>query len=205
MRLYSVILFIHVLSAIGLFVGLALEGFVSRRIGRARDASQMRFFIRAFDRLRWIFIPSGVGILLGGLYLGSKYGGGTFWIPAALIATLAIILIGGIMTGRQIRKLKKALADPGVPFDVLSTKAKSPRIALSYGLRTGLAIGIVFLMTAKPDTWVSISALIAGCLSGLFIAYGISRIWNRAEATCDPMATAPFASARNALSGRISA
>jgi len=185
MHLYWFVLFIHVLSAIGLFVGLVLEGFVSVRMGRAMDANEMGFFIRAFDRLRWIFIPSGAGILFGGLYLGSKYGGGTFWIPAALIATLAIIIIGGLIMGRGVAKLRKALADRDIAFDVLSAKARSAPMALSYGLRAGLALGIVFLMTAKPDGWVSFSALIAGCLSGLFIAYGIRGIWNRGEA-CVP-------------------
>src|SRR5262249_47314588 len=151
MSLYSFVLFIHVLSAVGLFVGMALEGFVTVRIGRATDAKQMGFFIRAFDRLRWVFAPSFVGILLGGLYLGSKYGGGTFWILAALIATLTIMLVGGLLTGRGMGKLRKALAGTEIALDVLSAKARSGQIALSYGLRAGLALGIVFLMTAKPD------------------------------------------------------
>src|SRR5882762_950205 len=81
MTLYSFVLFIHVVSAMGLFVGLALEGFVSLRFRVAQDAEQLQLFIRAFNLLRWIFIPSFGGILLGGLYLASKYGGGTFWIP----------------------------------------------------------------------------------------------------------------------------
>lgn len=184
MNLYSFVLFIHVLSAIGLFVGLALEGFVSLRIGRARDAEQMRLFIRAFDGLRWIFIPSFAGILFGGLYLGYRYGGGTFWIPAALVATLAIMVIGGIMTGRPMGRLKKAATDAGVAFEALSAQAKSRPLAVSYGLRAGLAVGIVFLMTAKPDLWPSIFALVAGCVGGLVVASAMRKIRGRTGLGC---------------------
>ena len=174
------------MSSIGLFVGLALEGFVSIRIGRAADAEQMRFFTRAFDRLRRIFIPSFAGILFGGLYLGYRYGGGTFWIPAALIATLAIMIIGGLMTGRPMGRLKKATMNADVAFDSLSTQAKSRQVALSYGLRAGLALGIVFLMTAKPDLWPSIFALVVGCIAGLAVAFGMRTIWTRTGVTCGP-------------------
>ena len=82
MTLYSFILFIHVVSAMGLFVGLALEGFVSLRIRVAQDAERLQLFIGAFNLLRWIFIPSFGGILLGGLYLASKYGEGARWSGA---------------------------------------------------------------------------------------------------------------------------
>ena len=186
MSLYSLVLFIHVMAAIGLFVGLALEGFVSIRIGKAADADQMRFFIRVFDRLRWIFIPSVAGILLGGFYLASQYGRGTFWIPAALIATLAIMLIGGIMTGGPMARLKKAMVNAGTAFDALSLQARSRQVALSYALRLGLALAIVFLMTAKPDVWPSVVALSVGCIVGVAIASVIRKIWARTGMACGP-------------------
>src|SRR5882724_179817 len=150
MTLYSFVLFIHVVSAMGLFVGLALEGFVSLRIRVAQDAEQLQLFIRAFNLLRWIFIPSFGGILLGGLYLASKYGGGTFWIPAALIDTLAIMFVGGLITGRKINQLRRTPGKADAAFEALSARATDELLTLSYGLRAGLAFGIVFLMTAKP-------------------------------------------------------
>jgi hypothetical protein len=115
MTLYSFVLFLHVLSGMGFFVALALEGFVSVRVRLAQDSEQLRFVVQALDRLRWVFIPSFAGILLGGLYLTYAYGGGTFWIPAALIATLAVMLIGGLITGRKMNQLKMALGKADEP------------------------------------------------------------------------------------------
>jgi uncharacterized membrane protein len=202
MILYSFVLFIHVVSAIGLFVGLALEGFVFLRIRLAEDAVQMKFFIRVFERLRWILIPSFAGILLGGLYLASYYGRGTYWIPAALIATLAIMLVGGLITGRTLKQLKKATDTSAERFEALSARAKGKLLAVSYGVRVGLALGIVFLMTAKPDLWPSMAALIAGSVAGFVAAGAFQKItdrvgnkgcgpWNR-----HPLEDAPAVSAR---------
>jgi hypothetical protein len=183
MTLYSFVLFIHVVSAMGLFVGLALEGFVSLRIRVAQDTEQLQFLIRALNLLRWIFIPSFGGILLGGLYLASQYGGGTFWIPAALIATLVIMFMGGLITGRKMNQLKKALRKDAT-FESLSARANDGLLTLSYGLRSGLALGIVFLMTAKPSLWPSVLALVAGCAVGLFIASGMGRVSSQPGMSC---------------------
>ena len=201
MTLYSFVLFIHVVSAMGLFVGLALEGFVSLRIRVAQNTEQLQFFIRAFNLLRWIFIPSFGGILLGGLYLASKYGGGTFWIPAALIATLAIMFIGGLITGRKMNQLKKTLGKAEAKFESLSARANDGLVTLSYGLRSGLALGIVFLMTAKPSLRQCVLALVAGCAVGLFIASGMGKVSGRTGMSCGPwrhrsLQNAPTASAR---------
>jgi hypothetical protein len=181
MTIYSVVLFIHVVSAIVLFVALAAEGAIEFRIRSAQSVQQARFFIRAFQRLRIIAIPSFLGILLGGLYLASKWGGGTLWIPFALGATLLIMLIGGLVTGRRIAHLKKAL--PSIEndgsIDALSGLANDNAILLSYGLRMGLGLGIVFLMTAKPDLLGSLCALATGCVVGLLAAAWMRRVYNR--------------------------
>jgi hypothetical protein len=195
MTLYSFVLFVHVVSAIGLFVGLALEGFVFLRIRWAQDAKEMQFFVRAFDRLRWIFIPVFAGILIGGVYLASHYGRGTFWIPVALIATLAIMLIGGLITGRKLNQLKKALGKQDEPFETLSIRAKGRFLTVSYGLRLGIALGIVFLMTAKPDLWPSVFALIVGCGAGLIVAAAIQKISRVGSKDCGPWNHGPLENA----------
>src|ERR1700730_12470758 len=110
MTIYSAVLFIHVISAIGLFVALAAGGAIFFRIRRARSVGETRFFVLAFQRLRIVAIPSFLGILVGGLYLASKWGRGTFWIPFALGATLLIMLIGGLVTGKRIARLGKVLS-----------------------------------------------------------------------------------------------
>jgi hypothetical protein len=181
MTIYSTVVFIHVISAIGLFVALTAEGAILFRIRTVQNLAEARLFIRAFQRLRIIAIPSFLGILVGGLYLASNWGGGTFWIPFALGATLLIMLIGGLVTGRRVTRLEKALSstENDVSVEALSAIKKDTALLLSYGLRGGLGLGIVFLMTAKPDLLGSLGALVAGCGAGLLGATWMRRTSNR--------------------------
>ena len=115
------------------------------------------------------------------MYLASKWGRGFFWIPLALGATLLIMLIGGFVTGIRIAHLKKVLssAENDVSIEALLAMTKDTTLLLSYGLRVGLGLGIVFLMTAKPDLLGSLGALAAGCGAGLLGAAWMRRASNR--------------------------
>ena len=181
MTTYSTVLFVHVVSAIGLFIALAVEGAIVFRIRSAHSVEEARFFIRVFQRLRIVAIPAFLGVLVGGMYLASKWGRGVFWIPLALGATLLIMLIGGLVTGIRIARLRKVLASPenDVSIEALSAMTRDTAILLSLGLRVGLGLGIVFLMTAKPDLLGSLGALAAGCGAGLLGAAWMRRASNR--------------------------
>jgi hypothetical protein len=181
MTIYAVVLFIHVVSAIALFIALAAEGPLVFRIRSAQSVQEAHFFIRAFQRLRIIAIPSYLGVLLAGMYLASNWGGGTFWIPSALGATVLIMLLGGFVTGRRIARLKKVLlsTENDVSAEVLTTIAKDNALLLSYALRAGLGLGIVFLMTAKPGLTASLGAVSAGCAAGLLGALCMRRAFSR--------------------------
>jgi hypothetical protein len=169
MTIYSLVLFIHVVSAIGMFIALAAEGPIVFRIRFAQSVEEARFFTRAFQRLRVIAIPSFAGVLVAGMYMASKWGKGFFWIPLALGATLLIMLIGGLVTGIRMARLRKVLSgtENNVSIEALSALTRDSALLLSYGLRMGLGLGIVFLMTAKPDLLGSLGALAAGCVAGL--------------------------------------
>jgi len=181
MTIYYTVLFIHVVSVIGLFIALAAEGAILFRIRTAQSVDETRFFVGAFQRLRIVAIPSFLGILVGGLYLASKWGRGTFWIPFALGATLLIMLIGGLVTGKRIARLRNALSSDEIdlPIKAISAKTKDNALLISYGSRAGLGLGIVFLMTAKPDLPGSLGALAAGCGAGLLGAAWMRRASNR--------------------------
>jgi hypothetical protein len=181
MTIYYTVLFIHVVSVIGLFIALAAEGAILFRIRTAQSVDETRFFVGAFQRLRIVAIPSFLGILVGGLYLASKWGRGIFWIPFALGATLLIMLIGGLVTGKRIARLRNALSSDEIdlPIKAISAKTKDNALLISYGLRAGLGLGIVFLMTAKPDLPGSLGALAAGCGAGLLGAAWMRRASNR--------------------------
>jgi hypothetical protein len=178
MSILSAVLFIHVLSAMALFAAFALEAAVLLRIRSSLDVEQARAGALSFHRLRGIAMPAFLGVLGSGLYLGYLYGGGTTWIPASLIAILLIILVGGIVTGMKMARLKKLVSTTGkaTAVEAILAKTQDKVLILSYGFRVGLAVGIVFLMTAKPGLELSVAALAGAALAGLILAVGFSRL-----------------------------
>ena len=167
----SAVLFVHVLSALALFVALALEATVLIRVRSSRSIEQARASVRAFQRLRVIAIPAFLGVLAGGLYLASRYGSGTIWIPLSLAATLLMMLVGGLITGRRMARLQRLLSsvDDAAPLDAISSQITDTALILSYGFRLGLAVGIVFLMTTQPEWPFSVAALGTGSIAGVVL------------------------------------
>ena len=177
MNILSAILFIHVLSAMSLFGVFALEAAVLLRIRSSLNAEQARPAVLSFHRLRRIAMPAFLGVLVSGLYLAYLYGGGTAWIPASLIAMLLIMVVGAAVTGIRMARLKKLLSSTGetVTIGAILSSTQDKALVLSYGLRVGLAVGIVFLMTVRPGLLLSVAALAGTALTGVILVAGVSR------------------------------
>jgi len=170
MSVYALVLFLHVLGAIGLFVGLALEGVVLARLRTAETLEQARFSASTFNRLKYVFIPSFILVLFGGLYLASIIGSAaTPWIPVSLGGFVLILLVGGVITGPRMGRLIKALGTASSPADFASIKTQVVARGLlgSHGLRGGIALGVLFLMTTKPDLATSLAVTCGAALLGL--------------------------------------
>src|SRR4029077_19501167 len=112
MTLFSLVLFMHVLSAITVFIALAFEGFTLVRLRSAESLDQLGFAAHAFRRLGPIYGIAFAGILLGGIYLVASLHLKATWIPSALLSTLVLLAVGGIVTGRHMSCIRRALSEP---------------------------------------------------------------------------------------------
>ena len=184
MNVFSIVLFIHVLSAIAMFIGLALEGLILFRLRSARTLKELQFFVRASRRLAVIYAPAFVGIVLGGIYLASQLGSHAAWIPLALVATLLLLLVGGVVTGRAMSRLRKAVSQEAASLESISAQARSKSLVISYGFRAGLAVGIVFLMSAMPSLIPAITVLVVASLIGVLLAIRVPSLSKRVPNDC---------------------
>src|SRR2546421_8490687 len=135
MNLFSIVLFIHVLSAIALFVAMALEGVILFRLRSATNPQELRLFAGLSRGLGMLYGPAFIGILFGGIYLAAQLRSHAAWIPLALGATLLLALLGGVVTGRTLARLRKALSQEAASFESVSAQARSKSLVVSYGFR----------------------------------------------------------------------
>lgn len=168
MTVFSIVLFIHVLSAIAVCVALVLEGAILVRIRSAQNAGQLQFPVRAFRRLGPVYGIAFAGILLGGIYLAAALQIRAPWVPLALGATLLFLAVGGIVTGKRMSRLRRGLSEQK-SFESLSQIVAGNSLVLSYGFRAGLLVGILFLMTATPPLLASVLALSVTSAAGIIL------------------------------------
>ena len=137
MGLYQIALFLHIVGAMLLFVIMTVEGF-SLRLGRSSA------------RFGQIVGPiSAVLVLFPGLYMMATTWGWKGWIGVGITGWVMVAV---------------AAAITGV---LLARGRVSPRSAgISWATRLGMTVGIVFIMSVKPDLAASVLAVLLGAAAG---------------------------------------
>lgn len=168
MSLYSLALFSHVVGAALVFVALTVEGVGLRSLRRAVTSEQVREGLGVTQLARVVGPLSALLIVLPGLYMTLTVWGWRAWIGVSLLGWLAIAVLGafgGIRLGRSAA----AVAEPGAAGAGSSGHLHDRFAADSWWPRVGLAMGVVFLMTVKPQLLGALLALaLAGALGLLF-------------------------------------
>lgn len=145
MTIYSLALFVHIAGAMLLIVLLALEGFTLRSGAAAA-------------RLNRVLGPIAlVAILVPGFYMAAQIGWQA-WTAVGL-AAYALIAAGGAYTG----------------ISVLRGRMSPATATVSWLIRLGIAAGVVFDMTVKPELLGSVAAVAVAIVVALAAGVPVTR------------------------------
>jgi hypothetical protein len=137
MSLYAIALFLHIVGALALFALLAIEG-VSLRAGIPAG-----FVQRILGPISALFI------LVPGFYMVLTEAGWRGWAEVGLVSYV-VIAVAGALTG----------------VGVMRGRISTPTATISWLARVGIALGVVFDMTLKPDVPVATVAVLVGLAGG---------------------------------------
>ncbi len=170
MNFYILVLFLHILGAAGLFLGLGMERITLNHLSRASTAEQVLSWGPSLKLIRISFSISALLLLLSGLYMAGRVWGWTGWVIVGLI--MLITLAGaGSMGGKKIGELMKSLSNStGSLSSEISEKVSASFLHKSYKTRIVLVIGTMFIMTMKTDWLMSIVSILIAFLIGLLIS-----------------------------------
>ena len=169
---YSIALFLHIVGDLGLFVGLGLEWVSLSYLQRAATAGQAREWLSVFKVQRRINPISWLAILIPGFYMAATAWRATAWVPTALGAVVLLAVLGAVLTGRRLAPMGQSVAAESGPIpSTLRQQLADPLLWASLRIRTAIALGIVFLMTVKPDLLGSF--LIIGLASVLGLVFSL--------------------------------
>jgi hypothetical protein len=180
-------LFIHVVSDIGIFVGIGawLLGFAALR--RAQDVSQVRLIAALIHRTEPLSVASSLLTVVSGLYLLlTAWGWQTAWALVALGSIFVFLppLLLAVIEPRMRRILRLASESPNGPVPgPLRRLIQDPVLATALQTMAAVMLGIVFLMTTKPSFTGSFLAVVVAVTCGL--ASGLPRVLTARSATDD--------------------
>lgn len=177
MSVYSILVFLHITGALGLFVGIGLEWAGIANLRRARTTGQAGEWVRLLKALRLVEAPAALTVLATGLYMGATVWGHRPWIAVGLLGMVVMAALGIALTRPRVATISSSLPGENVP---ISTNARrridDPVLRLASRLRTSLALGVVFIMTVKPASTGTLAAM--GVATALGLASGIPA-WTR--------------------------
>lgn len=89
MSVYAIVVFLHVVGALGVFAAMGLEWTGLANVRRASTAAQAREWARLLRKVRMLEGPAGLTILATGIYLSTRWGEQP-WIGLGLLGLISI-------------------------------------------------------------------------------------------------------------------
>ena len=178
MTFYSAVLFVHIVSALGIVAALSLQAVTLARLRRATTVGEARLWIEFAPGVPALATVSLVFLLLSGIYMTSQISGWMLAWPRVAMGALLLIAPLGVVTGRRLRAIQIACAASKPNELEILGKLRDPCLVFSMNMRIALVLGIVLLMTAKPELRQSLGIV----ASSVFLGLVSTVFWRRESA-----------------------
>jgi hypothetical protein len=169
MSLYTLLVFVHVISAIGLSAGTLISLFGLLALRRAQRVEQVRSILGLLALSEPVAAIALVLTPAAGLIMtATSWGWQNGWINVALGSFVLLLPVGAI-TGRRrgaIARLVKEMPDGPLPQSV-QQGIHDPLLGTAVYLLVALLVGIVFLMTNKPALDGALIAIVVSVVFGV--------------------------------------
>jgi hypothetical protein len=173
---YSIALFLHIVGALGMFVALGLEWTGLCQIRSAMTFEVVREWMGILGGLRRFGFASMLLAVITGVYMLRTVWGGVAWAIVTLGALVLVIALSAALSAPRTAAMGRALATEKGPLSsTFHRLANQPLLWISIQTRVAIALGIVFLKTAKPDLGGSLLtmgvAIVLGLVPALYTSH----------------------------------
>jgi uncharacterized membrane protein len=165
MTVYNLVLFIHILSMLGVAIAVAFHWAMHDKAISARDGEETLRWIRATAPLPLLLLPSLVAVLGSGIYMASRIQAfGRGWISASLLSILLIAAVS-IAAGPATRALQRYAREG--KSDEIRRNLVRPLLVIPVRLQVALLLTITFLMVVRTNLALSLEIVGLGTAMGL--------------------------------------
>jgi hypothetical protein len=183
MSIYPLALFAHIVGVLGLFIAIGLQWTITVRLRRARSLATVREWTSLVGGLFRLVPASGALIMLAGMYMAAiAWNMTTPWIMVGFLMLLFLVALQFGVTLRRLRAIRRSavelqFATSSIP-EGLQHQIDDPLLWTAVQVLGTTAVGVVFLMTVKPDLAGSLLVLAVAVALGAFSA----QLWRRPRA-----------------------
>lgn len=171
MTAYNIALFLHILGAIGIVGGSALEHVLHARQLRTRTNEQLGEALWLSELLGRLMPLFGLVILVAGLYMTfTTWGFGFAWIDLSLLLLVGIGAAAPLVLDPKIKAVRK-LVTAGESIERSHAVLRSPAYVATLNSFTAEAIAIVALMTLKLDWVPALIVVVVAAAIGIAVAF----------------------------------
>lgn len=172
MSLYSIALFLHIAGALGFFAALGLEWATVMQLKRVTTAEQVRDWLGASGSMRRVGMISMLVLLAAGIYMMVTVWHGVAWLIVSFVVIALMMVVMGRVSGPRMKAVHQTLAnEKGMLTHVQQEAVRHPMLWAGLQMRVVLGLGIVFLMTVKPDLVGSLVTMAVTVVIGLISAW----------------------------------
>jgi hypothetical protein len=180
MSIYTIVLFVHTVGVIGYFLGIGMWLFILLGLRRAQRVEQVRALIHLNDLSGPFSGISALLLLAAGLYLAlTAWSLLTGWILVALISLLLMVPTSAALIAPRrsaiVKQLDREAPSAGIS-EALERHIDDPVLATVCTTVLTLLLGLVFLMTTKPNLAGSLIVMAVALLLGLAAGALVSRM-----------------------------
>jgi hypothetical protein len=188
MNVSRLVLFVHIVGAIGIFATLIVWLFGVGALRRARRVEQVRALASLIARTSALAVGSIALTGIAGIYLSLTFWNPTpAWTAVATVSFIALAPIGAVLLEPRMRALaKQAEAEPDGPLPVpLQARAHDRLLALGVDVDIALLLGILFLMVNKPPLAQAVAVMVIVLAGGIIVGL-LPSVWRVRTASAAP-------------------
>lgn len=168
MNYYLIVKLIHIIGALGFFMALGTEWLSLSYARNATTSEQVRERLQISRSAQRLGPFSMLTILITGIYMMATVWHRVGWLLVALGALILIVVLGAALTRPRMAAVGQTLAtEKGPVSSSLQRLLNNSLLWLSLRTRVSIALGIVFLMTLKPELLGSLITITVAIVLGL--------------------------------------
>ncbi len=176
MEFESIVLFLHIAGAVGIFVALGLEWTGLRQLRGATTFDYARSWMGTLKNVRRSGLASMLATVVTGIYMTVTDVGPEAWIIVTMGSLALVIILAQVLTAPRMAGIGRALfMGNGNLSAAYRSLTSNPVLWISIQTRVAIALGIVFLKIAQPGWAGSLLTISVAIVLGVVSALPVSR------------------------------